>query len=502
MAPDGQSARVGPGRWLVPSLGSILGLVALINAFLFAGRRFFASDGDVGRHIRVGRTILDGGMIPNTDLYSHTRHGTQFVPYEWLSETVTALADMALGLPGVVVLSALLYVVAVLAVYRTANELGSRRITGFLVAALALLLQSVHLLPRPHLVTTAFAAIFVLVLVRFAKTGLGWRLAPLPLLMLVWVNSHGGFLVGFLLLAIFLGGAVLQSEEFASPRQAILPLVVTIAVCAAASLLNPAGPSTWAHTTGYLRIDFLVDVTQEYRSVDFHVGYGKLFFFCLFAGPAAWMTGRVRVSPLAAGLYLLFAAMALHSARNIPLFSVAAMPWLAVWIHRALDGRGAWTAGVLQRLEGWEGIDRQLRPGLAFAVAVGLIWFAIGPNAGSYRFDPEVFPVAAVASLGPETRDRPVFNQLFWGGYLLYAKPDVPVFIDGQTDFYGEELSREYLAAVKGNVGWRSVLDRYGIGWTLLGVAEPLNQLLELDPEWHRIYADDVAIIFVRRERN
>ena len=92
MAPDGQSARVGPGRWLVPALGSILGLVALINAFLFAGRRFFASDGDVGRHIRVGRTILDGGVIPNTDLYSHTRHGTRFVPYEWWSEAVTALA--------------------------------------------------------------------------------------------------------------------------------------------------------------------------------------------------------------------------------------------------------------------------------------------------------------------------------------------------------------------------------------------------------------------------
>ncbi len=499
---DGSSARLGPGRWFVPSLGSILGLVALANALLFRSRHFFAWDGDVGRHIRVGRAILDGGVIPTIDLYSHTRRGAHFVPYEWFSETATALAEMILGLSGVVVLSSLLFVIAVFAVYRTADELGSRRIIGFFVAGLALLLQSVHLLPRPHLFTTAFAAVFVLVLVRFAKSGRVWGLVPLPLLMLVWANSHGGFLVGFILLMIFLAGALLRSEEFAAPGQAAVPLLTTIAVCAAASLLNPAGPALWTHTAGYLRIEFLVDATQEYQSVDFHTGYGKLFFVCLFAGPAAWMTGRVRVSPLAAGLYLFFAATALHSTRNIPLFSVAAMPWLALWTNTALGGLGPRTAVVMERFKRWERIDRKLKPGLAPVVALILVWFALGPNAGAYRFDPETFPVAAMESSGLETPGRPVFNQMIWGGYLLYARPDVPVFIDGQTDFYGEDLSRDYLTALKGHQGWRSVLNRYGIGWTLLGAAEPLNQLLELDPDWYRIYADDVAMVYVRRAPN
>ena len=499
---DGSSTRLGPARWFVPSLGSILGLVALLNALLFRSHYFFARDGDVGRHIRVGRTIVDGGVIPTTDLYSHTRPGAHFVPYEWFSETVTALAEMVLGLPGVVVLSSLLFVIAVLAVYRTADELGSRRIIGFVVAVFALLLQSVHLLPRPHLFTTAFAAVFVLVLVRFAKSGRAWSLVPLPLLMLIWANSHGGFLIGFILLVFFLTGALLRSEEFAAPGRAVVPLLTTIAVCATASLLNPAGPALWTHTAGYLRIEFLVDVTQEYRSVDFHAGYGKLFFVCLFAGPAAWMTGRVRVSPLAAGLYLFFAATALHSTRNIPLFTVATMPWLALWADQALSGLGPRTAVVLERFKRWEGIDRQLKPGFASVAALCLVWFAMGPNAGAYRFDPDVFPVAALESLGRETPGRPVFNQMIWGGYLLYARPDVPVFIDGQTDFYGEDLSREYLTALKGHFGWQSVLDRYGIGWTLLGADEPLNQLLELDSDWTRIYVDDVATVYVRHESN
>lgn len=495
---EGSSTQLGPGRWLVPSLGSILGLTTLANGLFFRSRHFFAWDGDVGRHIRVGRTILENGVIPTTDLFSHTRQGTQFVPYEWFSETLTALVEIASGLPGVVVLSALLYCIAVFAIYRAAGELGSRRVIGFLAAGLALILQSVHLLPRPHLFTTALAAVFVLVLIRFARSGNAWTLAPLPPLMIVWANSHGGFLVGFILLAFFLTGALVRSVEFASPRRAVIPLLLTIVACTGASLLNPAGISLWTHTTGYLGIDFLVDATQEYRSIDFHTGYGKLFFVGLLAGPMAWMTGRVRVSLLAAGLYLFFAATALHSARNIPLFTVAVMPWLALWIGEVLESAGPRVQKVLNRLEKFEDVDRMLRPGASLLAAVALVWFAIGPNQSAYRFDPQVFPVEAVSELGPENTHGNVFNQLIWGGYLLYERPDIPVFIDGQTDFYGEELSREYLTALKGHAGWRSVLDRYEISWTLLSAGEPLNQLLELDPEWHRTYSDNVATVYTR----
>ncbi|MDH3297057.1 MAG: hypothetical protein OEM96_02095 [Gemmatimonadota bacterium] len=490
-----------PARWLVPSLGSILALVAMLNALLFRSREFFAWDGDVGRHLRVGRTILDTGVIPRVDLFSHTRGGTPFVPYEWLSEVVTAAVHLAGGLPGVAVLSALLYATAVLGVYRAGDALGARRMIAFSVATLALVLQSVHLLPRPHLFTTALAAIFVVVLIRFARTGRPWLLAPLPPLMLVWANSHGGFLIGFILLLAFIAGALFRSSEFCKPHRALRPLTLVLALCSVLSLVNPAGPELWTHTTGYLGIDFLVDATQEYGSVDFHAGYGKLFFLVLFAGPVLWMTGRVRVSILAAGLYLFFAATALHSARNIPLFTVCSLPWLAIWIDQALQ-RGGTRGKLLARLDRWERADRQLKPGAAAVAFVYVIWFALVPNRDAYRFDPTVFPVEAMEILGGNFGSGHVFNQLTWGGYLLYARPDIPVFIDGQTDFYGEELSRDYLAAVKGHAGWNDVLVRYDIEWTLLERAEPLNQLLDLDPGWDRVYADGVASAYRRAPAN
>lgn len=485
-------------RWIVPSLGSILALTALMNALLFRRYRLFSADGDVGRHIRVGRTILEQDAIPRLDLFSHTKAGDRFVPYEWLSEAITALAHAAAGLPGVVVLSALLYMVAVLGTYLVANDLGAPRLLALPVGLLALMLQSIHLLPRPHLFTTAFAAVFMIVLLRFARTGRAWMLAPLPLLMLVWANSHGGYLIGFILLAAFTVGALLASSEFADGRRAVRPLVTVMLLCIAASLVNPAGVELWRHTTGYLGIDFLVAMTYEYQSVDFQQDYGKLFFVALFAGPALWMTGRVRVSWLAAGLYLFFAAAALHSARNIPLFTVAALPWLAVWSEDALRGGGARSAAVLRKTEQLDRMDRSLRPGLSTLAGLGLLWYTLGPAADTYRFDPDVFPVEAVGAFDGFDTSGPVFNQMHFGGYLLYTRPDVPVFIDGQTDFYGEQLSREYLTALKASPGWEGVLDKHGVTWTLTRKGEPINQLLALDEDWRRVYADEVAVVYRR----
>jgi len=494
-------ARDSIARWIVPSLGSILALTALVNALLFRRHRLFAADGDVGRHIRVGRTILEQGAIPRVDLFSHTKAGEPFVPYEWLSEAVTALAHAAAGLPGVVVLSALLYMVAVLGTYLVADELGAPRLLALPVGLLALMLQSIHLLPRPHLFTTAFAAVFMIVLLRFARTGRAWALAPLPVLMLVWANSHGGFLIGFILLAAFVAGALFGSPEFADARRSIRPLVTAVLLCVIASLVNPAGVELWRHTTGYLGIDFLVAMTQEYQSVDFHQAHGKLFFVALFAGPALWMTGRVRVTWLAAGLYLFFAAAALHSARNVPLFTVTALPWLAVWLEDALRGGGPRAAAALRKLGDLERTDRQLRPGLSTLAGFGLLWYAIGPAANTYRFDPTVFPVEAIGVLDALDTSGPVFNQMHFGGYLLYTRPDIPVFIDGQTDFYGEELSREYLGVLKSWPGWEDVLEKHSIAWTLTRKEEPINQLLALSEGWRRVYADDVTVVYRRHGR-
>ncbi len=498
-------------RWLLPSFGSLLALTALVNALFLRGANLFSWDGDAARHIMTGRAMLERGAILERDFFTHTRAGAEYVPYEWLMQTIFGMVDAAAGLPGVAALTALLHAAAVYAAYRVALELGAPRLFGLGVGLLALLLQSIHLLPRPHMITTVLAAVFMIVLLRFARTGSGWALLPLPIMTLFWVNAHPGFPIGFVLIVAFVVAALLRSPEFVDGHRAVRPLVLALAACAAASLVNPAGLGMWMHMSELLGTDFIVSITEEFRSVDFHTGYGKLFFVALFAGPALWMTGRVRVSWLGAGLFLLFAASALHSARNITLFTVIVLPWVALWAADALreaasepgdaagGGIGRLARRLLAKAQAWDAVDRELRPVPWLLAGLALLALAMGPASELYGFDPDRLPVEAVEALDKLDVSGPVFNQMDWGGYLAYARPGMPVFIDGMTNVYGVELSREYVGTASGLPGWDEVLEKYGVGWTLMARSAPLNQLLVLDPGWERVYEDDVAVIFRRR---
>jgi hypothetical protein len=128
-------------------------------------------------------------------------------------------------------------------------------------------------------------------------------------------------------------------------------------------------------------------------------------------------------------------------------------------------------------------------------VAAGL---ALTAASNRYAFEPESFPEAA---MGPVDEMQPrgrLFNEMPWGGYLLYKRPGIPVFIDGQTDFYGEALSRDYLRIRELAPEAFNLLDRYSIDWVLVRSTVPLVQGLDLQPEWTCSYRDVTATLCLR----
>jgi hypothetical protein len=486
-------------RYLLPSFGAALFSGAL--AYALFGTSLFRGDGDVGRHLRVGHDILASGRIAGIDVYSHTMRGQPFVPYEWLSEVAAALADRAAGLAGVATLSAVLFALATWLAYRLARLAGGGPLLAGFAAALAMVLQAIHLLPRPHLFTTLLAVSFLYALEKSRRAQATRILAILPIGMCLWANLHGGFLVGFILLAVYLVDAWRPGSPSARMRR---PLLIVTVACIAASLLTPVGLSLWAHTTGYLGIDFLVDRTNEYQSPDFHAAYGRTFLAILILGIALLATGRASAYFVETTLFVGWLAAALHSGRNIPLFGVLAVPWYAAWIRRALaTGQARDEIGITQRLLATDtrlvDTERRLRPiGVGILMASLLLAIALFANPARYRFQSSFFPVAALQTV-PEGGPRPdVFNDMAWGGYLLYERPDIPVFMDGQTDFYGADLAMDYVAIMNGEPRWQEKLDEYGVGWTLTRPGATLVQLLEASGGWTRLYGDSVAVVLVR----
>jgi hypothetical protein len=466
----------------------------------------FSSDGDVGRHIRVGAGILSEREIPTADSLSHTRYGSQWIPKEWLSQAVLAESDRLNGLSGVATLAAFLFAVSVLVTYVNATLLGGSIGVAVGLAATSMLLQVVHLLARPHLVTTALASILLLLLVQYRRTARSRWVLFIPALFVVWANSHGGFPVGLALLTLFCFDTWLGGRGPDIRRQQ-WTLIVVLALAIVATMVNPAGPAIWSHLAAHLGNEFFMGVTEEFQSPDFHAPWGRLLLAVILGTALILGTSARRLPWLGLATLLGTLAATLVSARHITLFAAVGLPWLALLGTYASSGgteahpeRPDWPLHTLApRSPEISSATSHVLP----LIACGLLVLAVnGPFATRGRFDSATFPVQALRELSASEKAGAVFNEMEWGGYLLYAQPDIPVFIDGHADFFGEDLAREYLTARTGGSGWEEVLDRYQVQWTLTRSEAPMNQLLGLSEDWQLVLDDGLAAVYRRDDGN
>ncbi|HEV8612904.1 MAG TPA: hypothetical protein VGQ73_05290, partial [Gemmatimonadales bacterium] len=446
-------------RFALPSPADAVFILFLLSVTLVRGHQAINTDGDLGRHIRVGETILAEGGLFYTDRFSHTMAGQPFVPYEWLSEVLFAAAHRLGGLAGTLVLTGIVVAAAYALVVLFLQRSGVDPLAAVATAIVAGLLGAVHWLARPHVFTLLGAVVTLWLLER------GGRRAPLAVVAIfaLWANLHGGFLYGLVLIGLYLAGDAME-VQWGHGRAIWIGRLrrhgLLLAGALAGTLLNPSGPGLLAHVVGYLGKGYLVDGTAEYQSPDFHALYGRIFLVVVLGLVAALAVGGRRPAFPRLAAMLVSLAFALISIRNIPLFGLVALPLLVLHLAGAA---AAWRGSLLDRMRaGFAEAARSASFGGSSGATAGLLLAAAATRWGpggrplvQAGFDPAVFPVKAVARARAAGLSGPVFNEFAWGGYLLYAWPEQRVFIDGQTDFYGVELTREYVAIRGAEPGWR-----------------------------------------------
>ena len=495
--------------YLLPTLGSVL-LAALISGVYAMGPKMLNIDGDLGRHLTIGAFILDSGSIPTTDLFSHTMPGEALTPHEWLSQVLFALSYRLLGLSGPVLLAALCISIALWLIYRAALAKSGSLLAALICAVIGMAASSLHWLTRPHIFTFLLLAIWLVGLeqMRRGQTSRlrGWMW--MPILMLAWANLHGAFIAGFAVWGLY-GLAYVWDRWIERQRADFAPgFGLSFLLCgglsAAATLLNPDGTGLWQTSLGYLGSQYLVGHTAEYLSPDFHQPAFWPFLLMLLLGLGLFGLSGRRRRTVDVLLFGAWGAMALVSARNIPLFVLAALPVLAEALVETVEvfGRQVKFFAALRSFDlRLLAVEEQARgfvwPAAAVLAAVALTAGGAGRDAN--RFDARVFPAAAVDWMEANPQRDEGFNYFPWGGYLLYRLwPETRVFIDGQTDFYGEALTREYEQVISVQPGWEQVLDRYAVGWVLIPVDQALARELSRRDAWSEVYRDGTAVIYQR----
>lgn len=487
----------------LPSIGHIIFLGTFFILTLGGDERLLG-DGDTGYHIRAGEYILNNLTIPRTDIFSYLTPPLQWTLHEWLSEVVMAIVHRLAGLTGIVIFFAFLISLGCYLAFDLLLRPRSNLLFAAVAALLVVLGSSSNWLARPHVFTLVIFVIWYHLLNNYQYRGEN-RLIFLPPMMLLWVNLHGGFILGLILLGIYLAGNLAMSL-YAPPGERKHRLgqtghlaKITVA-CGLAAVANPYGYESLLFPFRVVQDKFLMDHIVEYLSPNFHFSSAIPFEIMLLTTIAIFAVSGARLNMIELALILLFGHMALFSSRHMPLFAMVAGP---IVLHQAnlafdqLDGR--FFACMRERFENLRHMEQSTnRLGWPAAGVVSVLTLALTGTIG-HSFNEKYVPKAAVEFIRNEGIKGNMFNNDEFGDYIIYAAwPAYKVFIDGRTDMYGAARVKEYLKVVNAEEGWQEILDKYKITWAFHNPNSVLSKLLLEKNDWKLVYADKVAHIFVK----
>ncbi len=504
---------------LLPSLADFAFLMPIV--FLFGrmdGVKTLLSDCDTGWHIRTGEWILANGWVPTRDIFSFSKPGAPWYAWEWLTDILFAKLNALAGLQAVVLFSILLlsltFTGLFLLVRRKANPILAIALTMLAAAA-----SSIHWLARPHLFTLFFVVLFYAGLeqVREGRTRIMGVpvLAALPVITILWTNLHGGFFVGALMIMAYGGGELLTllvTDSRADRRPALLrarAYFLSGFACMAASLINPYTYHLHVHMAQYLRDPWNSQHIMEFLSPSFHHPTAIFFEVMLVMAVVASVANVSRGQFTEPLLMLVWAHGGLLAARNIPIFMIAAAPPVAAciqqWLLRLPElSVAGWlrsAAGKFNRVAYETGeTDSIARLHLVSVLGMLLVAAVVlaphPPKKFRAEFDPKSYPAAALATLRSDPGAR-VFTHDEWGDYLIYTLSKThKVFVDGRSDFYGDDFEEKYVDVLNVKYGWQKTLAGFGVDTILMPPNAPLTGALKESSNWRVVYDDGISLVF------
>jgi hypothetical protein len=475
---------------------------AILFVAVFAMAVRAPADTDTWWHLQAGRLTLERGRILQTDLFSHTRYGFPWVAQAWLSEVILYWLFNHFSYAGLGLWMGAMVTAAFVFVYL---QMEGDAFTRAFILILAAATSAVTWVARPHLTSFLLTGVvaYLLYLFKWQQVNRLWILPPL---FVLWVNLHAGYALGFMVLAAFVAGEVLnQLLQGALPGDDPtvnwqgIGLVTGVAILSAVFLvIHPNTTRMWTYYLETVRIEVLQDFIQEWQSPDFHPLHTQPFIWLLLATMAAMGLSGRRVDGTDLVLVCGFAYAGLLAGRNFGPFALVAAPVLSrhataiesnLWERRKGPRRRATAA---QAAVNWSLLA------LVVVLAAVKIQQPLQPafNEALHR---ESLPVGAVEWIEEHEPEGTMFNHYNWGGYLIWRLwPDYRVFVDGRTDLYGDVFLRQYLETQLGKSGFEKTLQEHAVRLIVVPSESTLLTRLACEGGWKEAYRDDVAAVWVK----
>lgn len=456
-------------------------------------------DTDTWWHIRSGEYTLGEGMIDG-DPFSHSFEGETWINHSWGAQIVMLGAWKVGGNAGLSFYTAIFAVAGLALLYQICA--GNTYLRAFLLVLTAST-AAVFWSARPQMLSYFFTTLLLWLLYRYKRDGKDWLWGIIPMMWL-WSNMHAGWSIGYLFLFAFIVGEafnnILKIDEhsmsWAGWRKMLIATVISIPFLA----LSPYGIDNVLVPFNTVTIDALRQFIQEWQSPNFQMVAIYPFIAMIMLLFMAMWSSRLKFDWSSFFLLIGTLFLALQYSRNIAVFAVATTPILSYHLDNALTER-KWILRPRQTVPTPMLI---LNIVLITAVTLGVIAYAYGllEPENVRETQSQRLPIAAVEYLNEHDLPHEMFNSYNWGGYLIFAAPDYPVYIDGRTDLYTDfvlSMNDIYMARVDDPL---AELSTANINLVLVEVVAPLNDILAESDEWTLEYEDNLAMLWVRSEIN
>jgi hypothetical protein len=476
----------GPGRavaWAAAAvvLAAALAAVSLTDA-----------DPDLWGHVLFGRATLEHGL-ERVDPYSFTAQGRRWVNHEWAAEVLMAATWELTGDRGLLIGKISVGVVTVMLLAAAARLRSRSALIEATVVPVAAWAMSPGYLHRPQVLSFLLFAV-VLWILHAHDTGRRRAVWALPLVMAVWPNLHGGFLMGGAAVAVAVTVRSVVAVARPAERRGLVGLWIAAALAAVATLCTPYGWQLHRFLFGSLSVPRPIG---EWAPLDLFDGsfpaVTLLVVACAVVAAARWRGVRWWEAILIA---LLLVATLRHQ-RHAPFFAMAATPFLVTGFVEMLR------SNLLGRLA--RPASGRLRGLVATALCVvALAWAGtavarVAVTGGRIGVDPVEFPVDAVRFVHRAELTGRLVLPFEWGEYAIWHLwPACRVSVDGRfRTVYPEEILEAHYAAHVDTARWPALAEDLD-GDLLLA---PRDTAVEraVGSGWTVVYADRTALVAARR---
>jgi hypothetical protein len=433
---------------------------------------------DLAYQVRAGDEMLRSGALPVADTWTFTVAGTAWLDQQWLAQLIVALGHRVGGWELLAVLRAALVAATtgVLVAVAMARGAGSRLASILALAAFAIAAPALAL--RPQLFGVLLFVVLLWLVTARERHPRAFLAAPLVIVL--WANLHGSFILG----PALLGFAWL--DDVAAGRPARTSFLV-LAAGLLATLVNPYVAGAWTYAAGIGANPAITGQVSEWQRTSPLRMPGPMFYLSVIVSGVLMVRARSRVRWPEWVLALAFVAIGAWAERGVAWWAFVMVYLLA----GALAGTAADRHSRVARASLVNGITAAV---LIVLIVAALPWWRpadpLTGRAGLLTYAPSGLAAALDRIAAPGGR---VVVPQTWGSWFEWAVPGNRYLIDSRFELFPPDVWNDYLAVADGGDGAAAVLDRRAADIVVVAAGAPAPA-----GAWSRAYEDGDGAVLVR----